>query len=221
MREYDPTLPLAFIHVPKTAGTSLRNLFADWFGEGLKTHYLSGTEPPERHASLGAGTCVYGHFNSAKGFGVQDYYPDIAQFVTVLRDPWERALSRWHFAESRGESQAAPSNKGMSLEAYMSGWPFEDPALGPPAHAFFPSHMTVDNYKRVINEQFVEIGVMERLAPSIRRIADALGFGGDVAEIVHVNAAPRSIDAPLHLKPAFVDRSRLDYMIYEYAASRF
>jgi len=40
MRSYDPSLPLVSLHIPKTAGTSLRSTLVDWFGNDLKANFL-------------------------------------------------------------------------------------------------------------------------------------------------------------------------------------
>ena len=67
MRRFDPDKPLIFIHVPKTAGISVREVFSGWFGAGLVRHYFDEVagQPPQRDArfdrhSRTEPVCVYG-----------------------------------------------------------------------------------------------------------------------------------------------------------------
>ena len=65
MRDYDPTQPLIFVHVPKTAGISVRTIFKDWFADRLCLNYyneVAGTPP-----------VIYGHFSRNRAFGVKDF----------------------------------------------------------------------------------------------------------------------------------------------------
>jgi len=47
---------------------------------------------------------VYGHFNRDHGFGVEQYYPEVNQFMTMLRDPFEAAISMYYFHRKVGGS---------------------------------------------------------------------------------------------------------------------
>lgn len=143
MKAYDPSCPLVFIHVPKTAGSSVRRIFTQWFGERFVPHYFdeaNGT-PPQRSPlfdqhSPELPVCVYGHFNRKRGFGVQDNYPDARQFMTVLRDPFEMAISGYYFMRNTGAGWKDKSNLpdgelAASLERFSVtlGCPFEAASL--------------------------------------------------------------------------------------------
>src|SRR5215207_10496370 len=97
-RPYNPEEPLVSIHVPKTAGMSVKACLEQWFGPKLFAHYPdeAASGAPIKHV-LGAGTCVHGHFNKHRGFGVLDYYPEIRQWITFLRDPFEQHVSLFFY----------------------------------------------------------------------------------------------------------------------------
>jgi hypothetical protein len=87
MREYNPKEPLIAIHIPKTGGTGVRELFSEWFGSGLITHYKGKHGLPDRHDLCSMKNdnlpiALYGHFNQLRNFGITQYYPDVNQFIT-------------------------------------------------------------------------------------------------------------------------------------------
>jgi hypothetical protein len=109
--QYDPARPLAFMHVPKTAGTAL--IGACW--SALRpVRILGGFDGAtfggfQDFASMDAairrqifdsasaipagGRFVAGHMALSS---LRDSYPS-AQFITVLREPISRVLSHWLF----------------------------------------------------------------------------------------------------------------------------
>lgn len=111
MRAYDPGAPLIFIHMPKTAGTSVRRIFERWFPGALYPHYFDQAtvrRPPRRDLEVlqtdHGPVVLYGHFNQARGFGIPEYYPQAKQFVTILRDPFDMHVSRYFYAKAVQEN---------------------------------------------------------------------------------------------------------------------
>jgi hypothetical protein len=220
MRPYDPSAPLIFLHVPKTAGTSLREIFRGWFGPGLLEHYAGVHDGslPVRHdvsalVSAGIPLAIYGHFNRRRGFGVDDYYPEVRQFVTVLRDPFERTVSGYcHLVR---QHQANPTRPAPSegLRDYLRSK--RDGAI-----SFFPGFVTAENYEEMINRYFVEIGVVERLDVSLQRIANALGRSVANAELPRLNVNTEPVPEVADLREEFMANHPLDYQMYQYACER-
>ena len=104
MREYDPYKPLIHIHLPKTGGVTVKEIYKNWFKQGLLFHYYNEPEQKlpvkydlEKLHNINSPICVFGHFNKARDFGIKDYYPDVNQFITILRDPFEKAISGYFF----------------------------------------------------------------------------------------------------------------------------
>jgi hypothetical protein len=87
----------AFIHVPKTAGTTLYAIIRHVYlpGELHKLHATSASIrrykalPRRRRNAL---QMVYGHVD----FSVSEILPSHTRFFTVLRDPVERAISHYY-----------------------------------------------------------------------------------------------------------------------------
>lgn len=220
MRVYDPARPLVFIHVPKTAGRSVREVFRGWFRGGLVPHYYderTGTPPvPADLAALhrpGRPVCVFGHFNRDRGFGVEHSYPQAVQFVTILRDPFDQAVSQYYFARSReGVWQDPGRVPAAGLRSYLE-------TVRPNMLNHFPRQVTAANFREMMERDFVEIGIMEQLEPSLRRIAGRLGRRLAPGAPGHLNATPRDAEtADLQaLRAGFRDRNPLEFEVYDHA----
>ena len=81
--------------------------------------------------------------------------------------------------------------------------------------------MTEDNYVEVIETMFVEIGVLEHLEISLRRIAAALGQKEQIPMIPHLNQSNQTHDLSEQVKVRFRKKNALVYKIYDYVKLRF
>jgi hypothetical protein len=105
---------LVFIHIGKTAGTSLRHILTDAFGPGACSEpfvqsYMSAGEA-RHYASFKA---VCGHISRADQLR---WFPD-RKVITVLRDPIDRCLSFIHYVRSLPpeSAQVAADSQTMPL----------------------------------------------------------------------------------------------------------
>lgn len=121
------------VHIPKTAGTSLRSALAEAFGAQLR---IDDADRPLQHGALArrAGAlsaaartagrrlptgCVIGHFLAIKYAFARD------RLLSVwLRDPVQRVISRYHHyqrASAAGDSSHASAGlvPGLSLEQFV------------------------------------------------------------------------------------------------------
>jgi len=89
-----------FIHIQKTAGTSLKNMLREIYGEKLYSEYadtLHGKPP----CVLSEYECFAGHFN----YDSLRYIPHSKKrLITFIRNPKERLISLYHFLRSHAES---------------------------------------------------------------------------------------------------------------------
>ncbi|MDK3019095.1 hypothetical protein [Pseudodonghicola flavimaris] len=248
MIAYDPSRPLIFIHVPKCAGTSIRPIMQSWFGAGFHSHYIApatGQYPdPVDFATqpVGVPQLVYGHFNARIGLGIPDQYPDVRQFVTILRDPLETAVSEYFYSLQQadpiwrrrpraiaswirggGLSRQGRRYRREKRNAILAFSGVEDFVLnyGSRILEHFPVKVTEQNYAEVIETRFVEIGVMENLAASMERIARALGKTGQLPDLPHVNRSGRHPDISAEVAAAFRETYALDYKVYDHVRARY
>lgn len=220
MRSFDPSQPLIFIHVPKTAGTSVRDVVERWFAGRVHRNYFNAAAwripdplPPEQLWNPEAPPVIYGHFNRDRGFGIEDLYPDVRQFVTILRDPFETLVSTYFYARRR---QGGWKNRDVPdrLETFLR-------TERPNYLNHFPSGMTMDNYRDLLEEQFVEIGVTEYLPESLQRIAVRLGVDFDPAMLKTLNVSRRDQQVPEEARARFAETYPLEQAVYDYAKARY
>lgn len=222
MRDYDCNLPLVIVHVPKTAGTSFGEILRGWYGHHLLPHYYNDAtdEMPHRHdlahmQSLGRPLAVYGHFNRMRGFGIEHYYPQVEQFVTILREPFDMAVSAYFFMrKNRAHWKDQSKIPSESLENHLLSTTatFLD---------FFPQKVTFDNYKEMIETRFIEIGITEHLGESIERIARKLNCEYKADSLPRLNVTERDQEIPGFLRDAFIERHPLAYAVYRYVADSY
>lgn len=220
---YDPTAPLIFVHIPKAGGVSCRAVFDAWFGPNLYPHYFRPKGdglPPQRDFSRlvreGTPSVIYGHFNKHRDFGVEQYYPEASQFMTILRDPLEMHISRFFYAgrvEKKGRKIFdAPDNK--SLEDFV-----KTGHLNMLEH--FPRQVTMSNYRDIIEEYFLHIGFLDRLDESLNHMAKILNKPSVDTKIPHLNASARTHSVSAEIEQVFREKHELEYSVYTHARNLF
>lgn len=212
MKLYDPAHPIIFLHIPKTAGTSLRAIMDSWFAPNLLVHYNRPIVPPRhdlaRVAKPGAPIMLYGHFNMKQGVGADTYYPDIDQFITLLRAPWERIISGYFYR--KGRNTDANAKIFDDLESFIRD------ARNLNFLNHFPRPVTADNYKDIIEQYFVATGTLEDIEPFMKTLCRVFDRPHSPDMLPRLNATPRTEGIPLHLKDDFMHNHRLEYDVYDH-----
>jgi len=224
MRIYDSQQPLISIHIPKTGGTSLERQLQQWFGDGFHNHYYDEQNdclPPKYQPA--PGICIHGHFNKKRAFGVRDYYPEARQFIAMLRDPFEILVSRYYDVKKREKAGNAyrngkPLQLTDDLEAYLEREIKKDD-YHPNILDYMPVDFNGRNYKYLIEQHFVYIGVTEDLGFSLSRLAEKLGMPSQPTE--HLNKSERYKTIPSYFKDYFVKLHPLENEIFEYVLNNY
>ncbi len=223
MRKYDRSQPLIVIHVPKAAGNSSQKFFKTWYGNRFLRHYLNEQkgQMPKKYNLDAIHTAtkpivLHGHFNKLRKFGVEDYYPGAKQFITILRDPYELTISHYFYTRKTGSKWKDKTRipKEEEIEKYL---------INAKANMLnhFPRQVTNNNYKEIIEEYFIEIGITEHLRDSMKWIAHKLGMSYNDAMLGHHNATERDQEVPRYLKEIFIENNQLEFDVYNYALMKF
>ncbi len=194
----------------------------------MHTHYFDekeGKMPERQNLKTGflrkrfkKNTCIHGHFNKARGFGIQDYYPEVDQFITILRDPLEITLSNYFFAKKRGDRRYRNGKPFFIREQFIDVSDYlkkENSYL----MLYMPFNITIENYEEILEKYFVYIGIQEDLQTSVDIMAKHLDY--PAVTIGHVNVSNRDEIVSEELKEEFKNRCKLEYAIYNYALKNY
>jgi hypothetical protein len=188
----------------------------EWFGRKLYKHYFQqyNALPPKQ--KLKPGICIHGHFNRTKGFGVMDYYPNVDQYISVLRDPIEIAISNYFFWKFKAREKQL--QLGIIEEEGEHDYQNIDDFFTkrPRSHLlnFMPTELTIDNYREIFDKYFVYIGVVEDIQVSVNILAEKLGF--PVVEIRQINPSARDEELSDDIRDEFIANNQLEFEIYNY-----
>ncbi len=229
MKKYDPERPVIFTHVPKCAGTSFVQVLKKWFGTGY--HKLNQDETrdillPKVDTRDENGNwrpdvrCIHGHFNHGRGYGLPYYYPEVDQYFTVLRDPFDLTVSMYFFAKGRSSAgrfwfrgkQVDFSSLFPSVDDYLRSYPYW-------LFHHFPQDITLDNYQERLAKRFIYIGIVEDLDNSVCNLAKILGMPRIEVPLLNVSEYDEVI--PGHLRAQFYHDYPLLKSIYDFAVKSY
>jgi hypothetical protein len=226
---YNPKDTLISLHIPKSGGTSFDRVLKQWFGFGFYRHYYN-------HAKLKAPTkassglflkgliplCIHGHFDpGVDKVGVMEYYPQAKQFITLYRDPLELQLSFYFYQRKlikdgslfwNGVKVTDDSYLGKDVDEHL-----EEKSEYNWLRRFVPWELSLDNYKDIIENNFIHIGITENLQQSIDIFAEKLN-----KKTIHVpmeNATLRKEIPSESSVKKFREKHQLEYAFYEYACN--
>ena len=152
-KPYDPTRPLWCLHLPKCAGTTMRDVFKRWF------------IPP----SYATGICT--HFYTKEHTSVADmqFKHDISnpQLITQLREPFDLVQSlywyqRW--ADPNNNVFYSADNKTISLQQFLY-------IHGHSLQKYLPHG---DTAKEILN-QCIIVGIYEELGAFMSLVGEWIG----------------------------------------------
>ena len=221
--EYDASQPLISIHVPKTAGSSFRGVLEKWFGPKLHFHYADderGTRPV-KHAWL-SGTCIHGHFNRNRGFGVLHYYRQAAQYITFLRDPFATTVSNYFYLKQHRASFPFEDRR-VTLDTLCGSLEnFLQLAIAHPGSVpgftflqYMPKLLTAENYREELFGRFLHVGVTEHMQPSLDALAEKLGQRRITVPVENISRYDEPV--PAHLRSLHERAFPLEHEIYQAA----
>jgi hypothetical protein len=240
---------LVFVHIPKTAGTTLRavlsanepgsrsrplgNVFKGGGGlsKGLLERLRDGNGPDLRGVQL-----VRGHFP----LGIREYLPRYLpkerqlRCFTFLREPTERTLS--HFFQARKE-HAGNEPRKFGLAPLPAGATLDDAIAGGYLHDNVHTRMLsgllepfgkvddamLEQAKHNLREELAFFGLTERFDESLVLAKQRLGLRSILYRSSgRVNAArPRGDEVPDELRRAAERCNRYDIELYRYAQELF
>lgn len=225
------TVPALFLHIQKTAGTSLVHLARQYYGESMTSH---GEYWGKSHDQLKDFKFISGHI----GYDFAHPLMPGRYTFTFLRDPAERILSLYYFSRARdpGEFEIYKMARELDLQAFLEAG-LSDPCakmhiwnnqVWQLAHGY--THLddrTVDDYSeaellRLAKEhigEFSHVGFTETFVADSAPILKALGLP-KMKEVPTLNATPgrpKAAGQPPEIRELLDRLTELDRRLYAYA----
>ncbi|NUQ05112.1 MAG: sulfotransferase family 2 domain-containing protein [Anaerolineae bacterium] len=227
---------LFFIHIPKTAGTSV----IDFLDRHYSADEIAPAMLPEQLVLIPQGEIekyrlLRGHF----GYKYRMLLPKNTKTITILRDPIERIISYYYYL--RRESARLPRNRvpehvrvatSLSLEEFASSKELYfltsncqvSTLISTPRQNIdvYSHSQIVDLITTRLSELFF-VGFTEILESSVETLCTLLGWCNDVS-VQHLNTNqdhPSAKDLPSQVRQTIQDRNIYDYYLYNLAKSMF
>jgi len=232
MKNHNSNKPLISFHIPKCAGTSFSDILDIWFGHRLLLNYYNEktNTAPIRHNlytdeiknNFKPKLCIHGHFNNARNNSAYDYYPESKQFITILRNPFDVHVSTYFYVKREETTQGFGAYRnGQPHKIVANKWNLED-YLTETKKSYFcnflPSYISLENYKDVLEKEFIFVGTVEHIQFSINLLARKLSF--PTINVPQKNISKWTEDIPKGAITEFISNNLLEMSIYNYAKNK-
>lgn len=226
--------PVVFLHLPKTAGSSMRSVFYHQVGRERVVR-VNRADPMETVGELRRLSvadqrnvaAIVGHM----GYGIHEALGVPCTYVTMLRHPVERVLSLYAYLSRSPDSRLGWSlPEGMTLEAFVDDWEMaplvhnEQTRLlaGPLAPAPAPAtDETLAMAKRNMTERLVFTGLTERFDESVLVLQRVLEWRTASYDRRKMAPDQRHLVASSKVRERISERNCFDLELYALASERF
>lgn len=221
----DPAL--IFLHIPKTAGTTL-NRIIEWQYDPRRIytvdpHQIRATvarlktlpEKRRRHLQV-----VRGHFI----YGIHDCLPQGGTYITILRDPVKRVLSSYQFILRRPlhPLHRKLKRKGVGVKEFLeftaNRQNLQTKMLAGVSYVGPCDDSTFAQAKENLEKSFRVVGISERFQDSLLLIATSFGWNIPYYENRKVTKTRLTFDPGVI--ELISDLNRHDIALYQYGLAR-
>ncbi|MBD1381916.1 sulfotransferase family 2 domain-containing protein [Metabacillus arenae] len=169
---------LIHLHMPKTGGTTLKNIITKNYGKRKSVNVYVERRVLKhvlRNLSKKRIDCIQGHMP----FGVHQFFDRQARYVTMLRDPVDRVLSEYYFIQSIPTHKLHAEVVKMSLEEYQNNPSTTNLQTHYILGEKFGKSLSEEDLKKAKNNlknHFLVAGLTERFEESIVLMKEELGW---------------------------------------------
>lgn len=227
----DPPETIIFLHIPKAAGTSFKRILDRNFQK--EEIYFLHSEADEEAGENELKSLpddvkqryhlIYGH----QYFGLHHYLPGTVSYISILRDPFERAISHYHFVRRVQHNRLHDDALKVTLEDYVlqevAGKELDNGQTRRLAgvrdnvdcdQAML--EMAISN----IENHFKAIGVAERFDETLFLMKKALGLSSIYYNHANRTQRPKNEPIPASTIDLIKEKNRFDLLLYDYVQKR-
>lgn len=224
---------LVFIHIPKTAGATVRRVLEREYGSALSTCYehrlrswtktmqMTGKKRVKVHA-------VGGHMP----YGFHEVDPRFSTYMTMLRHPVDRLVSHYCYVRERRESNLHNEvvTRGLTLEDYVTKVSTrhlindgQTRLLGQRHFSDRPSPATPVTLHRALDRlERMVVGLVERFDESLLLMAETFGWRTPYYTVANkTKERPELTSLPEAAVTTICEANALDLVLYDRVRERF
>jgi len=217
MKKIKNKLELVSIHIPKTAGTSFRNILKEYYGEenavrfdisntskriGIENEEFTKGRLPKNIKA------IHGHFYYSSLIELVDLSEDV-KIITWMRDPVERVISNYYYLSKRLREELDEEGKGLNILAKMQK------SLLEYASAEISRNRMYKFLKGADLEKFFYIGIHKHYNEDVIELTELLGI--DKPEIFEHNITGDKEEVSQELIKEISDLNSFDVELYNKA----
>jgi hypothetical protein len=219
---------LIFLHIPKTAGTTLNRIIETQYSPfaiyTMDPYRIRAT--PERFKRLSEERrrrlrVVRGHML----YGIHEFLPQGATYITMLRDPVARVLSAYYFILRRplNPLHRKVKTEGLTVEDCLRLFPerhnLQCKFIAGTMDAEIGHERLLEAAKENLTKSFSVVGICERFDESLALIAKR--FGWEIPFYENKKVAPPRPGIRPELVELIREHNRLDDELYQFGKTLF
>lgn len=216
-----------FVHIPKTAGSTLRAIISRQYGSERVFYYQRAPGEPDQPGllrfliALGGTRLVTGHYP----YGIHELLKTRCRYFSMVRDPIKRAISYYYYAYTYPLHQFRDQilSGTLSLEEYLTDDRYS-PGYTQAAMLMAGRRRSPETFAEAAIENastgFLAVGTAERFAESVLQIARALHWKPPLfvtKNVTRLDDATRSRreEREAEAGARFKEHFKVDYVVYE------
>jgi hypothetical protein len=217
-----------FLHIPKTAGTSLREVVLEHYppNRTIEVYSHGPADLEEMRRKAHDAVVVYGHFS----FGFHELLGTDGRYVTLLRNPVDRVVSFFqHQSRDPASEYGEKIAGGMTLKNLLESEQCHQ--VNNHMVRILSGHLSVETtHNRALLERaeanidahFDVVGITERMDDSLQLIGRTLGWKPRRSvPVLNVDPGRGSLSLDDQTRDAIVEFNRLDVELYERVVADF
>lgn len=213
---------LLFMHIPKTAGQSLRGVIKKQYDleETYRCPFMEEKVIELSEEFRNSLKFIYGHFL----FGTHEYFPKPFTYISMMRNPVERFISAYYHIIRVPTNRMHDKVKHMSLEEFIDSDDFNLQAEPNIQTRFFcgKEPLSLETAKKNMAKHFSVVGITELFEESLFLMKKQ--FGWDDIQYRTKNAAtnrPKKKKVSQEVIDKIAAKNHLDIKLYNYARNEF
>ncbi|HEX5002726.1 MAG TPA: sulfotransferase family 2 domain-containing protein [Bacteroidia bacterium] len=205
------------LHIPKTAGTSFRNILKSVYGDKNVVRFdinnngvVRLNEEIYSAKQLPPSKVIHGHFHYeilTSVFQLPEHY----KFITWVRDPVKRVLSNFYYLESRLKEILNEDKKNLNILSKMQR------SLIEYARVDINRNRQSKFLKGKPLETFDFIGIQENFHEEVTRLSQVLGWKSIPEVLFHNKTEGRPIELPTEILEEIRELNMEDLELYREA----